>query len=58
MSDLIHRKCFGSAQLADNIRSSLTKLANSYFCHVSANITCDESVCLCVCVCVCVYPKG
>ena len=56
MSDLIRRKCFGSAQLADNIRSSLTKLANSYFCHVSANITCDE--CVCVCVCVCVYPKG
>lgn len=38
MSDLICRKCFGSARLADNIRSALTKLTNCYFCHVSTNI--------------------
>ena len=55
-SDLICRKCFGSARLADNIRSALTKLTNSYFCHVSTNIILwRESVCVCVCVCV---PKG
>lgn len=52
MSDLICRKCFGSARLADNIRSALTKLTNCYFCHASTNIILWRE---CVCVCV---PKG